>query len=182
MYNGYGAPLTMRNGIYVVEDTVMDELGWTQQKNCVEDFHQSNDTLYVTTYGKTFYSLDTALTWTEVSNTLPVQLTSFTVKKNMIQWETATEENCYGFEVLVNSVKIGFVEGHGTTNAPNGYMFLDPVQRYGSTVYTLKQIDRDGKTESRSITILYSPAPVVVAEEKSWFQIIIDFILSLFGG
>ena len=43
--------------------------------------------------------------------------------------------------------KMGFIEGHGTTNAPQNYSFTDAAARVGKYSYRLKQIDRDGKFE-----------------------------------
>lgn len=85
------------------------------------------------------------------TNALPVELTSLTAiaRKGSVQlfWSTATETNNAGFAVekLVNSnwTKIGYVEGHGTSNAPNSYSFVD-AQSKGRVMYRLKQIDRDG--------------------------------------
>jgi len=85
---------------------------------------------------------------------LPVELTSFSAniegKKVILNWETATEVNNYGFEVERLTTKnnwkmIGFVEGHGNSNSPKHYSFedenLDQSRRYS---YRLKQIDNDG--------------------------------------
>ncbi|MDP1676040.1 MAG: T9SS type A sorting domain-containing protein [Bacteroidota bacterium] len=89
------------------------------------------------------------------STPLPVELTSFTasaINKGIeLAWNTATEINNYGFDVERKSSleewrKIGFVGGHGTTNAPQQYSFTD-ANAYGKTSYRLKQIDRDGKFE-----------------------------------
>jgi hypothetical protein len=93
---------------------------------------------------------------------LPVELTSFTaVTKGRgveLAWRTATEVNNYGFEIermglnhrsigsLDQWSKIGFVEGHGTTNAPKSYSFIDGSAS-GTVAYRLKQIDRDGSFE-----------------------------------
>lgn len=95
--------------------------------------------------------------WTvsDATNPLPVELTSFTaVARNgkvELEWATATEVNNYGFEVerkAMNSwEKIGFLEGHGSTNAPQSYSFTDAAARVGKYSYRLKQIDRDGKFE-----------------------------------
>ncbi|MCF8357022.1 MAG: hypothetical protein K9H48_21475 [Melioribacteraceae bacterium] len=84
---------------------------------------------------------------------LPVELTSFQAEiidntKIVLNWETATEVNNYGFSVERTSVrseertetdpassqtdyaginweKIGFVEGHGNSNSPKEYSFTD---------------------------------------------------------
>ncbi len=92
-----------------------------------------------------------------VSNVpLPVELSSFTaaVKSNAVNltWQTATEVNNYGFNVERNAVSlysdwqtIGFVEGHGNSNSPKDYSFVDnKISVAGKYYYRLKQIDRDG--------------------------------------
>ncbi|MCH7827132.1 MAG: T9SS type A sorting domain-containing protein [Bacteroidetes bacterium] len=93
---------------------------------------------------------------------LPVELTSFNAipKENSVVlfWNTATEINNYGFQVQRKNDKekrwndIGFVPGHGNSNTPQDYTFVDknPV---GATTfyYRLKQIDVDGKFEYSDI-------------------------------
>ena len=82
---------------------------------------------------------------------LPVELTSFTatnVNNNVIlNWETATETNNYGFNVQRNGQTIGFVPGYGNSNAPKSYSFTDAPIASGTYVYRLQQIDNDGTTE-----------------------------------
>jgi uncharacterized protein (TIGR03790 family) len=92
---------------------------------------------------------------------LPIQLTSFTgtAAKNSAQlnWHTASETNCYGFEVerkTINSqpsavgnqqwIKVGFVTGAGTSNAPHDYLFSDQILSNGYYAYRIKQIDNNG--------------------------------------
>jgi hypothetical protein len=83
---------------------------------------------------------------------LPVELVAFTViaRGNAVElnWTTATEVNNYGFEVerksMNNWAKVAFVEGHGTTNAPQNYSYTDNTFAGGAFLYRLKQIDRDG--------------------------------------
>ena len=91
-------------------------------------------------------------------NLLPVELTSFsatiigsTIK---LSWNTATEINNFGFDVERTStspvekwVKIGFVEGHGTSNSPKYYSFEDNNLNARKYIYRLKQIDSDGQFE-----------------------------------
>ena len=90
-------------------------------------------------------------------NTLPVELTTFTaIAENGIvklNWQTATEVNNYGFSIERSSLsaspiktwdKIGFVEGHGNSNAPIQYSFSDNNVSSGKYFYRLKQIDIDG--------------------------------------
>ena len=86
---------------------------------------------------------------------LPVELTSFTASAInggvVLNWETATEVNNYGFDIEASTssategfVNIGFVSGHGNSNSPNSYSF---VATDGASYYRLKQIDTDGAFE-----------------------------------
>jgi uncharacterized protein (TIGR03790 family) len=87
-------------------------------------------------------------------NALPVQLTSFTAAASQnnvrLDWVTASETNCYGFDVERSPasteqwVKIGFVNGSGTSNTSHSYSFSDQKLSPGSYVYRIKQIDNDG--------------------------------------
>jgi hypothetical protein len=95
---------------------------------------------------------------------LPVELTSFTAASTssatgepivVLNWETATEVNNYGFEVERSPktedgnqndewTKIGFVQGNGNSNSPKSYEFIDENPLAGNLQYRLKQIDTDG--------------------------------------
>ncbi len=88
---------------------------------------------------------------------VPVQLTSFSATSTssatvVLNWETATEVNNYGFDVESKRAstdewtKVGFVNGHGNSNSPNSYTFVDNSAN-GNTSYRLKQIDTDGSFE-----------------------------------
>jgi hypothetical protein len=95
---------------------------------------------------------------------LPVELISFTaeaIDNDFIQlnWETATEENNRGFEVLrskngINFEKITFVNGQGTTLETVNYTFDDKNVEAGIWYYyQLNQIDFDGTiTKSNIVT------------------------------
>ncbi len=113
---------------------------------------------------------------------LPVELTTFTAsaEKNGItlSWKTATETNNYGFEIQRSAIstqqsdnvwlKIGFVEGNGTTNAPKSYSFTDKSAN-GKTSYRLKQIDRDGKFEySQTVEVTAAIAPKEFSLEQNY--------------
>lgn len=109
------------------------------------------------------------------SDVLPVELTSFTAEINngviLLNWQTATEVNNYGFEVerqyQVSSIEyqdaewenIGFVQGHGTTNSPKDYSFVDDFTlnhnpNLTHVSYRLKQIDNDGTISySKIVTV-----------------------------
>jgi hypothetical protein len=102
----------------------------------------------------TFYSVGTA-----EQNPLPIQLASYTasvVRDNDVEvtWKTVSETNNYGFEIYRKRdgtdgwLKIAFVNGHGTTLAPQSYSYLDQSVPFGTYYYRIKQIDLDGKSET----------------------------------
>ncbi|MFH1194394.1 MAG: T9SS type A sorting domain-containing protein [bacterium] len=95
-------------------------------------------------------------------STLPVEISAFegylSANNVLLNWETATETNNYGFEILryaqndTSWNKVGFVQGHGTTNSPKNYKFTDSVLPTVDKVsYRLKQIDTDGSFEYSKI-------------------------------
>lgn len=101
---------------------------------------------------------------------LPVELTSFTATTMkhavVLNWATETETNNYGFEIQRKTrtdwMAIGFKEGHGTTNTPHSYSFID-ASACGRCTYRLKQIDRDGAfVYSKEVDVIVS-APTDVA-------------------
>ena len=91
--------------------------------------------------------------------------------KVILNWQTATEVNNYGFEIQRSVIGtthdlslqweiLGFVEGHGNSNSPKHYTFTDDktsevLQNVegldGKLQYRLKQIDLDGKYEYSEI-------------------------------
>ncbi|MFA6233829.1 MAG: ice-binding family protein [Bacteroidota bacterium] len=95
---------------------------------------------------------------------LPVELVSFSATANRLNcdllWTTATELNNYGFEIERRSVqsgpaqeieqrhqkwiRIGFVQGAGTSSSPHKYSYNDRGLNPGKYEYRIKQIDRDG--------------------------------------
>ncbi len=96
------------------------------------------------------------------SNPLPVELISFTAEliddQVHLKWETQTEIDNYGFELEKSQslndpaqsgswVKLGFIPGHGNSNSPKSYDFVDNNTSRGELKYRLKQIDTDGSYE-----------------------------------
>ena len=86
----------------------------------------------------------------------PVELFSFTAElvnsSVELKWSTATEVNNYGFDVERNSGngwgKIGFVAGHGNSNSPKNYTFIDnSITNANGLQYRLRQIDNNGDFE-----------------------------------
>jgi hypothetical protein len=105
-------------------------------------------------FDSTDYSTDTELVF-------PIELNTFTAIANgnsiILNWQTATERNNYGFEIQRRKdgnkewAKIGFVEGAGNSNSPRTYSFTDKVNTNGKYSYRLKQIDLDGSYEYSNV-------------------------------
>lgn len=101
---------------------------------------------------------------------LPVELTSFDGVVDgsdvNLRWETASETNNAGFDVEFSDSadggfsKIGFVQGHGVTDATQRYQFNHDVSGFeGKTVYyRLKQVDFDGAFEYSDVVSITLPA------------------------
>ena len=100
------------------------------------------------------------------NSVVPVELVSFigNVINNEVQlnWTTATELNNLGFEIersLTPSlskgegewVKIGFVNGFGTSSEVHTYLFADKNPITGKSYYRLKQLDFDGTFEYSNV-------------------------------
>ena len=99
----------------------------------------------------------------KVTETLPVELTSFTALSSgnsvNLRWNTATEINNSGFSIersfgVNNFHNISFINGKGTTTKPSSYSFIDNNLPSGSYIYRLKQIDFDGTvTYSKNVNV-----------------------------
>lgn len=109
--------------------------------------------------GDGYYTVGTS---NESSSPLPVELVSFSAsaKEDAVElkWNTATEVDNYGFDVervLMNTeestmnawMRVGFVEGCGTSSSAHAYAYTDRKIGWGRYSYRLKQIDRDGRFE-----------------------------------
>jgi hypothetical protein len=102
---------------------------------------------------------------------MPVELTSFTVNvsedKVLLNWQTATEANNYGFSIERRTKneeweEIGFVKGNGNSNSPKEYSFIDNLTftQDRNLSYRLKQIDNDGKYEySKVVEVTLNDQP-----------------------
>jgi len=103
---------------------------------------------------------------------LPVELSSFSgsvIEEGIkLNWTTETEVNNYGFEIHRKTKdsewqNLGFVEGHGNTNSPKSYSFIDDNFLTGKYYYRLKQIDNDGAFEySNTVEIDLAPSEFVL--------------------
>jgi len=95
----------------------------------------------------------------KATDIIPVELVSFTAENVMneviLKWQTATETNNMGFEIERSNVRIetlnenvwdnlGFVDGNGTATEITRYSFTDQIEKSGTYLYRLKQIDFDG--------------------------------------
>ncbi len=99
---------------------------------------------------------------------LPVELSSFNAYCSngsvLLNWQTATEINNYGFEIQRKNEtgdwqKINFIQGHGNSNSPKNYSFTDNNTVSGKVMYRLKQIDFDGKYEYSNVIQLQVDLP-----------------------
>jgi hypothetical protein len=77
----------------------------------------------------------------------------------ILEWKTAAEYNNKGFELEksfdgINFVKIGFIDGAGTSALTNNYSFTDKTKLTNVQYYRLKQIDFDFKTTISNIVTL----------------------------
>jgi hypothetical protein len=109
-----------------------------------------------------------------VLSPFPVELSSFTANligsDVILDWRTETEIDNYGFEVekhvgsrqraVGEWITLGFVDGHGNSNSPKEYSFIDKSPKGGKQIsYRLKQIDNDGDFEYSKIITVEIDAP-----------------------
>lgn len=97
------------------------------------------------------------------ASTLPVTIASFNATRSKtgvtLKWETATEANNTGFEILRNMdnggyQKIGFVATRasgGSSNTKLNYEFNDANLSKGVTLYRLRQVDMDGNSQMSEV-------------------------------
>ena len=128
-----------------------------------------NAYVYVATFGSgVFRSTDP----------IPVELISFTASLNntsiQLNWQTATETNNSGFEILKSTdnnkfYQFGFVEGAGNSTSPEFYSFIDsevkPGERY---FYKLKQIDFDGTFAFSNTVEVDIPLPATFSLDQNY--------------
>lgn len=123
------------------------------------------------------------------NSALPVELTSFSVEfvNNSIQlnWETATETNNAGFEVQRQNSEpvpsedegwevLTFIPGHGTTNSPKYYSYIDSdLPKADKVSYRLRQIDNDG-TDAYSKTVEVELGGVTSVEDEVQFTFALE--------
>ncbi|HRP01333.1 MAG TPA: FlgD immunoglobulin-like domain containing protein [Candidatus Kapabacteria bacterium] len=112
---------------------------------------------------------------------VPVELVSFNgaVRESGIDlfWETASEQENYGFyverKVLGNSEfeSIGFVPGTGNSSTIQRYNFFDPAVTANQTYeYRLRQVDKDGSQNcgiSNSVILTFDKVASVLLEQNA---------------
>jgi hypothetical protein len=126
-------------------------------------------------------SLLGVVTFIPFSNSIPVELTSFTAKiisgSIRLDWTTATELNNSGFEIEKRITKdetsepwekIGFVNGEGTSTEIHNYSFVDENPEAGKSYYRLKQIDFDGTYTYSNIAEVDFSLPVQFSLEQNY--------------
>ena len=110
--------------------------------------------------------------------TLPVEIAFFAANLNgnriELRWRTETEVNNYGFYIeraTENSdwLALGFVEGHGNSNSPKQYTFIDSeIYKSANYYYRLKQTDNDGTFEYSDVVTVTVGVPVLFALSQNY--------------
>lgn len=95
---------------------------------------------------------------------LPVELLYFKAAKKengaLLTWETASEKNCKGYDLLASADGIHFeavayLPSHnGMANYAQRYEFLDKTPRTGLVYYRLKQTDLDGTSNYYAANVI----------------------------
>jgi len=114
---------------------------------------------------------------------LPVELLYISGKNldrfNLLEWQTASETNNYGFEVQrsndgIDFAKIGFVKGAGNATTVNTYEFTDSNIQSPVYYYRLRQLDFDGN-EKLSQTI------IIRSDRNYWASVITNPFTDVIG-
>lgn len=111
--------------------------------------------------------IGTLTSFSKILSSIPVELISFNSSVNsngvQLEWITATEINNSGFEVEkssdgVNWVKLGFVNGFGTSSELHNYTYIDKRPYEGNNFYRLIQKDFSGESKIYGpITVNFTP-------------------------
>lgn len=154
--------------------------GFTSMSNCWNPGTMTNGTVTASglTPGNNYilmvdgYAGDncnfTVTNWTAVGIQLPVELIEFNgvtlPRKNVLNWKTASEQNCERFDILRSFdgdsfEKIGTVFGSGNSSSIVNYSFTDEEIHAGETYYKLKQFDYNGSSQLTD--------PIVLTRNKS---------------
>lgn len=151
------------DGFYIEKETSTDAFILIDSVNAnVNSYVDLNVSALIYNYRVIAYNITGSSSASNVAQvSVPVELTSFTASVNKgnvaLNWQTATETNNSGFEILrLKSSKIeklesweniGFVNGCGTTTETKSYSFVDENVQSGKYLYRLKQVDFSGMFE-----------------------------------
>jgi parallel beta-helix repeat protein len=157
---------TTDDGMNIIYGNIQGSNVYDLYNNCTNDIYAQNndwgvyDSLSIEDhiFHKADNSLHGLVRFIPFSLQIPVELSSFTAELDgntvQLNWSTSTEKNNLGFEiersVISNDVrnliwmKIGFVDGKGTTTEPQNYYFNHKELKTGAYLYRLKQIDFNG--------------------------------------
>ena len=124
------------------------------------------DKLFAFTHGRSVFV---------TTSPIPVELTSFASiienERVILNWETATETNNYGFDIERSTkssswTKVGFVKGSGNSTEPKQYSFVDNYPTGGTNFnYRLKQIDFDGHFKySETVNVVVLPKGISLSQ------------------
>lgn len=142
------------NGVYFSADT-----GKSWLYHGLSDYAGSLSCLAIDSGGYVYAGTHRDGVFRSAGCNTPVELISFAEEVNkdniILNWVTATETNNYGFEIEKKEskkdwIKIGFVQGKGTSSGKNIYNFKDENINVGENFYRLKQIDYDVSYEYSS--------------------------------
>jgi hypothetical protein len=165
-YNASGLAIVINNGNFNFDPVFSFYAGSQPRRPANADFDLDGDLdIAVPIYDEAKVAVIM-----NTSNPVPVELISFTASASendvTLKWQTATEKNNSGFEILRSTQndnnwnQIGFIEGHGTTTEPNNYSFTDKNPEPGNYSYKLVQIDFDGtRNESEIVNVEISSQP-----------------------
>ena len=182
---------TTDDGLNVFYGNIQGTDTFDVYSNCTNDIYaQNNDwrvydsTLIEThVYHKVDNNLHGLIKFMPFSNSIPVELTSFTasvVDGNVVlNWVTVTELNNSGFEVqkgnhtstslsVTEWESIGFVNGNGTSTETHNYSFADESPVAGKSYYRLKQIDFDGSFEYSNVIEVEVVLPIQFSLEQNY--------------
>lgn len=113
--------------------------------------------------------LTDTFTLTDESQSLPVELISFTGNRNRqgvnLAWSTASQKNFDYFSVERSGtgedfISIGKVYGEAFSLAKKDYTFYDAEATAGKTYYRLKNVDLDGSYEYSKMIMLNDDSPL----------------------
>jgi hypothetical protein len=111
---------------------------------------------------------------TDANITLPVRLLRFSGykngNKNILQWSTADEQNCKGFEIQrsqdgQNYTRVGFVNTlaiNGNSGTVLKYKFEDYNPNLLKQFYRLKQIDIDERAKMSNVVMISGAKPTIL--------------------